>query len=219
MTNPDPWRSSRFRTRTVGRIRTPGLPRGVGAIERRVRGGDLRGPKAGAVALVAFFGSSLLAVHLLDARRPPADVAAPARVVAAALPAATTASAEPAPQAASPAPAPVPPAPQPSAPAEEEGEEYDLSAPPDLGVHPVPPPASAWARQIEECIARKIRESGDRDLRRAREERRLRVLPVRTSCEQELARQRMARAAPIRNGRAPGPADRPAVPRSMESNP
>lgn len=150
------------------------------------------------MALVAFFASSMLAVHLMSLPGAPdaaagAPRAAPAIDPVRAPPAVPVVS--PAPVVAS-APPPAPPAaPEPSPGAVEEG----LPPPLYLGVAPVPPPAMSADRErkVNACVERKFRESGGDEvkptlpgrwpaIKRAREEKRLRRLALRAACEKEL---------------------------------
>ena len=159
---------------------------GRGAAVLAVRDGDeTRGPMVMAVAILAFIGSSFLAVHL----RYLPDASTTAVRPLGALPALATAPS---------APPPTAPRAGPSRPGEGTS---DLPGAPNLGVVPVPMPAAAgeWDRKVSECIERTARERGGGDvkpvlpgrwpaLKRAREERRLHRLALRTACEQELSR-------------------------------
>jgi hypothetical protein len=151
-----------------------------------------------AVAVMAFFGSSILAVHLMSqpgtpaaARSLPSAPAAPASVPGAPV----------APMLLPGVPAVVsalPSAPPPGPQGQGEG---DFPGSMDLGVAPVPPAAVSgeWERKVNDCVERKVHASGYDDvkptlpgrwpaLKRAREEKRLRRLAVRAACEKQLAR-------------------------------
>jgi hypothetical protein len=153
----------------------------------------MRGPKLAAAAILAFFGGSVLAIHLMylpeaSAPRAPASAAEVPRgapAVATALPLAPAAPVVPAVPALPKAPTP------PSA--------EEIPGLPNLGVtRDLPAPTASGAREqmLNDCIERNLRGRGygelkptapGRRLARAREQRRLLRLQARTACERELA--------------------------------
>lgn len=137
-----------------------------------------------ALAVLAFSGISLLAVHLLYLPDAPRTDVRPPVAPAASMPAPIV------PLLATPAPAP--------GPAPDEG----FTHPPSLGVVEPVPSVAEWDRRLSECIERKAQGTGRDDRERAREARRLRRLPVTTECERELAREMRARTGPPQRGRS-----------------
>lgn len=158
---------------------------------------DMRGPKLMALAVVAFFGSSLLAVHLMSL--PGAPAAMPAPSVSRATP---SAPAPPVARAPAPVAPAVVPAPTPAslAATEPPPDVVEEGLPPslNLGVAPVPPvaPSIERERKVIACVERRFREGGESveqtlpgrwpALKRAREEKRLRRLALRAACEKDL---------------------------------
>jgi hypothetical protein len=160
----------------------------------------MRGPKLAAAAILALFGGSVVAIHLMylpdtapgpatkGPARPPA-VAATQRVAPAA-PMVPVVAAVPAVREMPAAPeAPPPPT------------GVEIPGLPSLGVtRPLPAPTASaeWEQALNDCIERNIRGRGYDELRpiqparrpalkRAREQRRLLRLQARTACERELA--------------------------------
>lgn len=176
-----------IRSRSAVRSLPPGATQGGGpravALEAPPEDG-MRGPKAMAVAILVFFGLSMLGVHLLSLPGAPAGRAVPG---AAAAPA-------PAPVARAEGWAPALARP-PSPPAPAGG--HDLPGATDLGVAPVPPPGAAdRERMVNACIERKVASGPAAGkpvlpgrwpaLKRAREEKRMQRLEARAICEREL---------------------------------